>query len=278
MISLIAVVCGCSSHKFPSEDDSMRKYDLFLDKTDSLSRLIKSKNNITNLIQVLNQDIRLTADIGFINKLSSGIANQREDDLKLNFYSKQNFMKEEKSVLGINYTNSLNIDTGFVSINLKKFNFKSINNNKINSLIELEGKGFLKASGKYTAIPASASPDVDIYLYEPVSFVVKPDKTGNIAIYPEHKSLMLRTKFYINLLEWKVPYYQEIPLELTDMIQPILLPLTFGSQLSLPLPAQKFGKNNIEFGHFDFKLTDQKVSTVNNKIVFTATMSLKRKS
>lgn len=274
---MMIIISACKSIDLPTAEESRMKHSIAERKTDSVSMIIRDKVPLSQRNQTSSDDIALDADIKFINKLTSSIANQRLDDLKLNFFRKQYFMKEDMNVLGINYTNHLDIDTGFVSLNFKKFNLTSMSSDKINAIIEIEGKGFIKVSGKHTGIPASVSPDVVVYLYEPVVFSMKTNQKGNVLIVPDKKTLLMKTKFYVSLLEWKVPFYQEIKLELADILQPMELPMTMSSEISLPMPAQKFGKDNIQFGVFEMLLMNQKISSDKNKLLYKSDMNLRKK-
>lgn len=273
LIMVVVAFAACKSVKLPTVEESQKIIDNYKSRVDSLDRLISSKSNIPRI----NNDIVMKASMDAINKISTSISYKRDDDIKLFFLKKQDFMREDKNVLGIKYSNYLNIDTGYVSIDLKLFKIDGMNSDKVNATIELEGKGFISVSGKYTGIPASVSPEVQMYLKEPISFELIPSAHGNVTFKPLPKKILLKTKFAVSLLQWKVPYYQEVPLEITDMVKPITMPVSFSTEMPLPLPAQKFGGQQVEYVPYKIDFLNTKLLTLNNKIEYRTDLKFSRK-
>lgn len=273
-IVVISVVAGgCKSYQMPTTEESKEKIKIYTAKTDSIERVIASSLTLP----AITHDMVIFADLNMINRITRQLSNQREDDIKLYFRKKGDFMKEDKNVLGIKYTNYLSIDTGYVAINLKKLNLDKMDNSKINATLELEGKGGIAVSGKYTGIPASASPDVQIYMIEPIAFDLQTTNDGNVLFKPLPRKMLLKTKFAISLLEWKVPYYQEVELELTQLMQPMKIPLAFSGEISLPKPAQNFSGQRMEFVPYKVELRRAEVKTSNNKIDFRSDVEFIKK-
>ena len=152
-----------------------------------------------------------------------------------------------------------------------------LHQNKVDGMIELEGKGFISVSGKYTGIPASASPEVELYLNEAISMELLPTDTGYVLLKPVPKDIILKIKFSINLLGWKIPYYQEIPLKFAEMMKPVAFPLAVNTDVTFPLPAQKFGNDKVEMVPYQMIFHKTKVSGVNTKIEYRTDIDLKRK-
>ena len=272
-ILLLMTFAACKSVKLPSVEESQKVIDNYKVKVDSLDRLINSLSNIPRI----TNDVVMKVSMDAINKITTSISYKRDDDIKLFFQKKQDFMREDKNVLGIKYSNYLNIDTGYVSIDLKLLKIDEMYNDKVNATIELEGKGFISVSGKYTGIPASVSPEVQMYLKEPITFELIPSGKGNITFKPLPRKILLKTKFAVSLLQWKVPYYQEVPLEITEMLKPITMPLSFSTEMPLPLPAQKFGGQQVEYVPYKIDVQNSKLSINSNKIEYRTDLNITRK-
>ena len=268
-ISLLA----CKSIDLPTTEESQKKIDFCKPQIESIDANINSfKKNLPK-----GNDFVVRINMNAMNKVLNTLANNRTDDVNFYFLQTKPFMKEDKKVLGLSYTNFLNIDTGFVSLNLKKFRFDKFERNKIYATIEIEGTGNISISGKYTGIPASTSPDVNLYMIESIVFDVLPEKPGFIQLIPEKKTLILKTKFFVKLLEWKLPWYQETPVELTEMMQPIKMPISVQSDFKLPLPAKKFGNEKLEDATYLLDFKQVNVNTDKNQIEYKCNIELIRK-
>jgi hypothetical protein len=272
LMTIIPVLYGCSSYKMASVEDSQKSIDINRWKNDSLEAILKPMLKIPE-----GNDLIMKMELGAINKILNKYAYNRPDDILLFFRKSKDFMKEDKSTLGIKYTNFIDIDTGFVSLNLKSLQMNKLHQNKVDGMIELEGKGFISVSGKYTGIPASASPEVELYLNEAISMELLPTDTGYVVLKPVPKDIILKIKFSINLLGWKIPYYQEIPLKFAEMMKPVGFPLAVNADVTFPLPAQKFGNGNIEMVPYQMIFKKTKVTGVNTKIEYRTDIDLKRK-
>ncbi len=273
LIVLLALVSSCRSIDFPSVEESQ----LSINKN---NRRIDSLNNIVNQKKPKyksGSDLFITVGLNSINKIIEPLAMSRQEDVSINFWETKPLFKEDKNIFGISYTNYLNIDKGSLSANLKKFRFDKFDGNKIDAIIELEGKGNISVSGKYTGVPASSTPLIELYLYEPITFEVLPDGYGNLLLKPIPKRLALKTKTSIKLLEWYVPWYQEIPLELTDLIQPVKIPLGLRTEIGFPLPSLQNSNEKIEFVPYLIDLSSAKLELKNNKIEFKTNIDFRKK-
>jgi hypothetical protein len=182
-----------------------------------------------------------------VNRMLKAFADARTDDLRIAFPPTRPLLKEEKSVLGIRYTNLLDIDTGNVVLNLRTFRFERFANNRLDALLEIDGGGKIRASGRYTGVPASASPDIALTLSERITFDVRLTDTGTVILRPVPKQLALKAKFSVKLLEWSIPWREDIPLQLTDLMKPLAVPVALRSEIPFPVPASTFGDSKLQF-------------------------------
>jgi len=270
LIIIAIATSSCSRVKLPPVSESRLKIEQFSKIYDSLNKIITKKEANTRTRELSNYDILVKTDIAFINKLSTALAKQRDDDMILVFRKTRNFITEDKSVLGIKYTNTVTIDTGQIKLNLKQLKFDISKSNRIGADIELEGQGFLNVSGKYTGIPVSAKPDIKVYVKETIAFKVSTSKSKSFSIETVPQKLPMKTTFYLNLLDWKIPYNKDIMLDVQDIIPTFELPVSVLSSLTLPMPAQNFGSDFIEYRQFEIKLIKPSLNAINNKLIYKA--------
>jgi hypothetical protein len=264
---------GCSSIDLPTVEQSQKSINISKLQIDSLSSNIKMKR----LALPAGNDVIVRINMNALNKIIEPIANNREDDIKIDFPPTKPVMSEDKSILGIKYTNYINVESGSLIANLKKFRFERMHLNKIGTTLEVEGKGNLSVSGRYMGVPASVSPEIYMYLFESVSLSLTSTKNGEIVLNPEQKGMILKTKFTVSLLGWQVPWYQEVPLEFTDMIKPLSFPIALKSEIQFPLPAKTFGDQKLEFAPYLLELSNSKVSAANNKLEYRTDVDFRRK-
>jgi len=273
-ISLLLVIVfaasSCSRVKLPSVSESKQKIEQYSRTYDSLNKIITKSEEYKRLRELSGNDILVKTDIAFINKLSTALAKQRNDDMTLVFHKTRNFITEDKSVLGIKYTNTVNIDTGQIKLNIKQLKFDITKSNRIGADIEIEGQGYLNVSGKYTGIPVSAKPEIKVYVKEAIEFKLSTSKTKSFSIEAVKHKVPMKTTFYLNLLDWKIPYNKDIMLDVQDVFPPFELPLTVLSSLTLPMPAQNFGSDFIEFRQFEIELIQPVMKSFNNKLIYKA--------
>lgn len=270
LLILVLVTTSCTKVKLPPINESKQKIEQYSKTYDSLNKIITEKQEYRRTRELDGYDILVKTDIAFINKLTMALAKHREDDMNLVFHNTRNFITEDKSVLGIKYTNTVNIDTGQIKLNLKQLKFDILKNNRIGTDIELEGNGFLNVSGKYTGIPVSAKPDIKVYVKDAITFKLTKSKNKAFSIEAITQKIPMKTTFYLNLLEWKIPYNTDIMLDVQDVIPSFELPLSVLSSLTLPMPAQNFGSEFIEFKQFEIKLLKPSLNAINNKLIYKA--------
>ncbi len=234
--------CG-SSVNIPSTEESQQKIAEIKPRLDSL---IERINQQTTTLPG-GHDLISRTRISAINTLLARVANRTLADIHINFLPTRPLWKEEKTVFGISYTNFVDVDTGALKIDLKKFLFTSFSNNIINAQIEIEGTGSIGVSGKYTGVTARSTSQVRFYLDEDIQFSVSAADSDYIKLVPTPKTVILKSKVTISLLGWNIPYYKEIPLQATDLVKPVLIPSALRSEIIFPLPAAQYGSQRLEF-------------------------------
>jgi len=203
-----------------------------------------------------------------VNTLLHKVTNSTQRDVHIDFLATRPLWKEDKSLLGVQFSNVVNVDTGTMDIDLKKFVFTGISNNTIYAQIEIEGSGFIKASGTYAGVSARVSPQIHFYLDEQILFSVAAADSDYIRLNPIPKTLRLKTKTTITLLGWSIPYYKEILLLTTDLIKPILIPSAVTSEIVFPVPAAQYGSQRMQFVKRYLRFTRSTVRANNNVLEY----------
>jgi hypothetical protein len=270
---LTVVLIGCSSLNLPSTEESKKKIADLMPQVNTQNMLINRMT--TNLPS--GSDITARIRLAAFNTILSAFTKSRMDDITINFPPTKPFYSEQKSILGINYTNQLDVNSGQVVMDIKSFTFDKFDQNKIDATLEIQGKGNISVSGKYTGIPASVSPEIELYLKESISFDVLPADTGAIILRPQSKTLILKTKFYVKLLEWKVPWSQDIPLQLTDLMKPVTVRFALMSEIWFPLPASKAGANKLDYVPYYLQLSKTSVGIKNGMLESKTDVDFKKK-
>ena len=234
MYFAVLSLVSCASIELPTVEESQTKISAFQPQLDSINQIIDSKTTI--LPKDSEVDFALRQEV--INKIFNAVASNKDIDITINFLPTKNLIKEEKSVLGVDYTNFVNVEKGLVNMDLKKFRFISIDNNNVEALIEIEGEGKITVSGKHTGVPANVTSDINLYLNENVKFKLHYTDSGSIVLKPIPKKLKLKTKFSINLLKFNIPWREEIELEFDDILKPIAVPAALAAEIALPIPSK----------------------------------------
>lgn len=259
----VFILSGCSSSSsqlFPPTEASLSTIATLRPQVDTLDARL---NIITKRFPSLyNTTTRIRSES--FNRLLDMYAEQRTNDININFLATSPLWKEDKSILGISYTNVVNIDSGSLSIDLKKFHIKWAMNNMVNVEVEIEGSGFISASGQYTGVSAKVSPNIHFYLNDFVVFTISSTDSQTILLTPQPKTLVLKAQVTLQLMQLQVPYYKEIPLQAKDIIQPLRFPAALRSEIIFPLPAATFGGQKFEFAKRTLDFTNTHVSIMNN--------------
>lgn len=263
IIAFVNFVISCRSVELPTKEESQKKIEFYSAKIDSLRKIT---GNLGNLPKKTASDFAIDLNIDVVNQIFQRLAYDRDDDISLKFLPTKSLFKEDKSILGIRYTNFINIDTGNILVNLKSLKFQQSFDKFFDAIIELEGKGQIFVSGKYVGVPISASPNVELYLYETIRFEISSTNT-EIIMKPIPKTLKLKTKIKVKLVNWDLPYYQEIPIQVTDLLKPLRLPLGFSNEILLPRPSIKT-PNKFEQSIYTLTFKDSKINIEKNRLLF----------
>jgi hypothetical protein len=270
---LPALLLGaCSSVSLPSIEESNAVIDAAQRSVAASDSMIRRSASFVPRTRDVLLRIRRSA----LNAVIAPITQQRSDDLTVVFRATRPLVREQKSVLGIGYTNTLNIDTGRLVMNFKRMTFQRATGNRIDAFIELEGRGAISASGSYTGIPASASPEVELYLAGTITFDLVAEK-GGLLLKPRPATLPLKAKFSVSLLQWKIPWYQEIPLQVTDLVRPLPVPMNFVTEIPFPLPANKAGEKKIEYVPHRLVMSNSACTVLNDIIEWTSQVEFRKK-
>lgn len=271
--TFLTIIAGCKSIDLPTIEQSQKMIDLYQ------PQIILADRNIDERTKNLpsGNDFIIRLGINPLNTILKALANRKEDDIKLIFQQSKNVVKEDKSILGIEYTNFINIDTGTISVNIKSINFSKLDRNIVEGWIELEGKGEISASGKYIGIPASISPEVQIYLKEPVSFNLESTDSSYIVLKPRPGKLILKTKFFFKLLEWRIPWSYDSQLEFSEIMNPIAVPIALNTEINFPQPSKKSGSNEMEQIPYEVMLKNTRLTTKDSKLEFRSDAFFRKK-
>jgi hypothetical protein len=263
--------CG-SSVTVPSKEESEKKTAELKPAIDSLDLLISVQTkNLPKGYDIISRT-RLSA----IDMLLDRVATIDKRDIHIDFLQTRPLWREDKSVLGMSYTNYVDIDTGALDIDLKKFRFLDFTSNIVNAQIEIEGEGNIRVSGKYTGVAASTTPHVNFYLNEMLQFAITVADSDYIKLTPLPNTVLLKTKVTIKLLGWEIPYYKEIPLKATELIKPVLVPSALRSEIVFPIPASQFGEQKLEFVKRYIDFTKTTVNANNNILEFRGNIDFEK--
>jgi hypothetical protein len=269
---LLSLCAGCSSIDLPETKESELVIASEKAKVDSIDASIRSMN----IQYPSGNDVVVQLRRNILNSFLLALAGDRTDDIAITFYKSPGIIREDKKTLFVSYTNYIDIDGGSIVVDLKKIRFDGFNGNRIDAFLEIEGRGTINVSGKYMGVPAWVSPDVELRLAEPVSFQIWNDQNGNLVIAPQQKRLTLKTKTSIKLLAWSVPWNQDIPLELTDLIKPMTFPSTVQSSVQLPVPSMNPDAGAWQLAPFGIRLSNASVNAANDRIEMRTDIDLER--
>ncbi len=270
---LLAGLVSCSSIDLPTVEESDISIAQNTIKLNEIEKLIDSKT--TFLPEGSNIEVTIRKDM--INRILSVVSSNRKLDLSIIFPKTKNLLREEKKVLGIEYTNYVDIDKGQVNMDLKTLKFQKMQNGKIEATIEIEGEGEISLSGKNTGIPASITSGVNLYLKDNVEFEIENAGNGNIVLKPLPKKLKLKTKFSIAFLKWNIPWREEIELEFDDIISPMPVPMSLATELELPIPAKSKKPGQFDYVPYKVEFKDVRINTIGDNLIWKANINIMNK-
>jgi hypothetical protein len=268
LVFTFLISCG-SKINIPSKEESLAVIKKNKEQIQDSDSKIDKQNT-----EAPSKDLTIKIRTEGLNKVLDKIAFKKTKDFNIDLLSTPNIFIEEKSALGIKYTNSVSLEKGNIGLDLKKFRLFS-SNSGFKGNLELEANGEVKVSGRYMGLPASVSPSIQMYLDENFDFILA-FKDTTLLLTPKPKTMVLKTKIGIKLMEWSIPYYKEIPLELSKLIKPIELPLTTESLINFPLPATKAGASKIEMVPLKVKLSNTEVNSLSNIFEIKSNLNFSR--
>lgn len=195
----------------------------------------------------LKRDMKTSIDPDVLNRVLKAVATQRSDDMRIGFPATRPLIQERNTLLGISYVNRLDIDSGLVTLNLKRAELRGLRRGAVRVYLELEGEGRIAVSGRYAGVPASSSPRIELSLRDTVTLLVKSDPKGGITLTPAKQTVMLVTTFHVSLLGWEIPWNEETPLQINELLQPITMPGILSGEIKLPAPAREYSSSRYEF-------------------------------
>ncbi|MBI5648252.1 MAG: hypothetical protein HY962_15075 [Ignavibacteriae bacterium] len=276
---LLVLLCGmtcylaaCSSVHLPTVEQSRAETVRHAARLDSAEARVRAAGAVVPGGADLVTRVRMDA----LNRITRAFVYVRSDDVRLRFLPTRPLVKAEKSILGISYTNTLDIDSGAVVLNLAQFRFDRFENNRLEADLVIEGHGRIAASGRYTGIPASAKPDIDLSLNERIAFDVRATDTGTAVLKPVSRTLMLKARFTVTLLEWGIPWNQDIPIQLSEIMQPLVIPLALRTEVAFPVPSQKVNAGSFEFVPHLLEFSHASVSARSNVLEFRTAIGFRK--
>lgn len=251
-ILLAVLISACSSIDLPTEKESEAK----------IRRLRAEIARAEQPLHIYEQRFHGKRDAvsvlrtGVVNRIFGAVASQRSDDLIIGFPPTRPLLSERKSVLGIRYTNHLDIDSGLVTLNLRRAALVSTRGNELRVLLEIEGAGRISVSGRYTGIPASSSPRIALSLLDTISMDLTAGKDGTLMLVPRPGEVMLHATLYVKLAGWEIPWNEDIPLRIDELFAPVSLPALISTSIKLPVPAREYSGESYEFIDVPIRLRD----------------------
>lgn len=273
-IIFVPLLIGCgSSLSIPSKEESSMK----IAETKPLIDFIDASVAVHTDLLPKGYDIISRTKISAVNMLLQRLTDGSKNDLRVDFLQTRPLWREEKSLLGIRYMNHIDVDTGTMTIDLKKFMFANPVENIVNAAIEIEGIGSIRVSGSYTGIAASTGPIVNFYLSDQIPWEVSVADSDYILLRPIPKTVLLKTKITIMFLGWNIPYYREIPLSSTDLVKPVLIPSALRSEIVFPVPAAQFGRQLLSYVHRSLVFTKTSISAKQNMFEYRGNIDFTNK-
>jgi hypothetical protein len=270
LLAPVALFAACSSMNLPTAEESARR----------IASLRSVLSDAERPLHVLQQQYRTQRDLGMtlrlsaVNRISKALVQQRTDDLLITFLATRPLLEERKSVLGITYTNRLDIDSGRVLLDLRRFEFIESRRRGLEAVLALEGDGRLHVSGRYTGVPGSVSPKIQLSLRDTVRFTLTAGYNGAFVLTPVRDRIMLRAVFRINLLGWEVPWSEDIPLEVEKLLPVLTIPSFFDAAMKFPVPASDYSVKNYHFESVPMKLRESIIDVRDGKMMYRADVKL----
>lgn len=266
----LTLIAACSSMDLPTVEDSARR----------ITSLRGSLADAERPLQILQQQYRTQRDLAMslrlsaANRIGVALARQRTDDLTITFLATRPLLEERKSVLGITYTNRLDIDSGRVVLDLRRFEFLESRRRGLEAVLGLEGEGRLHVSGRYTGVPGSVSPKIQLTLRDTVRFTLSAGDNGAFVLTPVRNRIILRAVFRVNLLGWEVPWSEDIPLEVNKILPTLTIPSFIDAAMKFPVPAAEYSVKKYQFESVPMKLRESVLDVRDGRLIYRANVKL----
>lgn len=247
LVLLLPCAAESSAQDLPPTDSSRAA---IAEITPRLARVDSLLNNAFRGVERGQQDIILTVKAGAINAFFNAAAARGTDDCLVRLLETKGVWSDTKSLFGITVTSSLDVDSGTIAVDLKRFAVPSMTKNIIESQVELEGAGLVAVTGRSAGVPGHASPKLDLYLQDRIRFACAGDKAGMITLRPQSARVVLKAKLSVKLWGFDIPYYKEIPLEVTDLVPTLTLPVALSSSVRAPIRGTYRNGRGIEYADY----------------------------
>ncbi len=237
MIVIMILLVSCST----MDKTDVSQLNTKIKKIDSnLNTLNKNLDKIMQeFISENNIEIHISEKV--LNEIMTKLSNYNNKDIIINLLSTKEIYKKEQNILGIKYTNYVNIDSGLLNINIKSIKLINQKDNELKLQLELSGTGFISLSGKNTGISASIKSKIEAYSKDTLNFKVQ-SQSHNIVLKPQNDKVDIKTKFTITLFGWNIPWRETINLSIADILKPLEIPLEINTSVIFPLPDFKIKK------------------------------------
>ncbi len=273
IIVLLVFAVSCKTIDIPSKEESERVINGY-------GPLIQLNNSmIDQAAKKLpgGKDVIIMIRKEAINRILKELADDRYEDVKIEFLPTRHLIEDKVSLPGMEYTNYLDIDGGDVALNLKTFRFNDFKKDLVGAEIEIVGKGKISVSGKYTVLKASASLEIELKLKENVRFIIRPAAGGGMELAPLPQKIKITATFFVQLFSWKIPYSHDIELQLADLIKPVEIPMAIQTEINLPVPAKKQGDDKFENVRHKLDLNASAVSADQDILEYGTNIKINKK-
>lgn len=272
ILCLVNAAMPACAQNIPSTEQSVATIAALKLQVDSLDAAINRRQQAPAVTNDLQVRFRRSA----LNALFSAYAGFRVDDIQISLLPTCPAWSERRSMLGMTVQNSVDVDSGRVVLDLKKFECGTFNRNTLDVDLEIEGGGTIGVSGRYAGVPVHASPGLMFYLADRMRFGIMSGGADTVLLKPEPHTFLLKTKMTIRLLDWTLPYYREVPIEANGIVGPILLPLSVSSTVMFPAPYAADASQRLAFIPRGIRLSHTSVWAQGEQLEFRADVNFSR--
>lgn len=260
---LVLPLLARAQQVLPSTDSSRA---VIADLGPRIAALDSSLNAAFRSVGRGEQDIILTVKARVINAFFAAAASRGTDDCLVKLLPTKAIWSDTKSLFGVTVRSSLDIDSGSIAIDLKRFSVPSMMKNILESDVELQGAGLVAVTGQSAGVPGHAMPKLDLYLQDHIRFACMGDRTGAIMLRPEPATVLLKARLSVKLWGFEVPYYKEIPLAVTDIVPAFTLPVALSSTVHAPSRGSYHNGRIVEYADYGVSFSALRIWAHNGEI------------